>query len=406
MSVNTAARSESGVKLWAHSGDSHFLEPPDMFEQMLPPELAKRMPRSIRTATEEGTSETIVVDGRTSDPRIVPTPAQVPDMSAGGTISGVVRGEKVENLGLLDVSHRPPGSHDMQLRLKDLDGEGIWGEVIYPSLLMFNFMITDPELARAAFRAENEWKLENLQKVAPDRMVVTAAIPYQNLDLAIAELYHCAEIGYHAAFIPLGAPEGAKDWNYPDWDPLWSAFEETGLVPAGHLGTGGGMQTYGGPGRTVLNYAETTYAPQRFASKLVSSGVFERHPKLKVLLAESGAGWVPSLGDRLNEGYRQHDIFNKTKLAELPKETLFRHVYCSFQHDVTGVEAVEKQGYMNVLWGSDYPHLEGTFGHTQETLHGLLDNSEPWVRERVLHGTFRELFPHVSDPPWATDSSS
>jgi len=158
------------------------------------------------------------------------------------------------------------------------------------------------------------------------------------------------------------------------------------------------MTLYRGPGRVVLNYAETAYGPQRFATKLVVSGTFERHPKLRVLLAESGAGWVPSLGDRMNEGYRQHGIMSKTNLNELPKETLLRHFYCSVQHDVSVPQAI-RQGYTNVLWGSDYPHLEGTFGHTQQTLHELLDDEEPWVRERVLKGTFKELFPHVSEPP-------
>jgi hypothetical protein len=89
---------------------------------------------------------------------------------------------------------------------------------------------------------------------------------------------------------------------------------------------------------------------------------------------------------------------SKTELKELPKETLMRHFYCSFQHDVSAIQAI-KQGYTNVLWGSDYPHLEGTFGHTQQTLHELLDDEEPWLRERVLKGTFKELFPHVSEPP-------
>jgi hypothetical protein len=56
-------------------------------------------------------------------------------------------------------------------------------------------------------------------------------------------------------------------------------------------------------------------------------------------------------------------------------------------------------GYRNVMWGSDYPHLEGTYGHTQKTLHELCDDLAPEVRERITRGAFKELFPHVSDPP-------
>jgi predicted TIM-barrel fold metal-dependent hydrolase len=383
---------KSAEKVWANSGDSHFLEPEDLYYQILPKELADRMPRSEKTESEE----MVYIDGTSIGPRPLPRM---------GSITGDLRGEHVENMSLMEISHRPPGARDIRKRMTDLDNEGIWGEVVYPSLGLWDFVIKDPELAQVAFRAVNEWKLSEVQNVAPDRLIVTASVPLQNIGKAVEEIYHCAEIGYHAVFIPLAVPAGCQDWNYPDfWGPVWSAFEETGLIPAAHLGTEGqitqnsGMTLYRGPGKVVLNYAETAYGPQRFATKLVVGGTFERHPKLKVLLAESGAGWVPSLGDRMNEGYRQHGIMSRTKLKELPKETLMRHFYCSFQHDVSAIQAI-KQGYANVLWGSDYPHLEGTFGHTQQTLHELLDNEESWVRERVLSGTFKELFPHVSDPP-------
>jgi predicted TIM-barrel fold metal-dependent hydrolase len=387
----TATKDSPATKLWANSGDSHYLEPDGIWHQILPRQLADRMPRSEKT--EE--AETIYVDGQVFGPRPLPRM---------GSFTGEIRGEQVANLNLSEVSHRPPGTRDVKLRMKDLDDEGIWGEVVYPSLGLWDYLIRDPELAKTAFRAVNDWKLSEVQNAAPDRLVVTASIPLQNIEAAVEELYHCAEIGYHAVFIPLSAPDGCQDWNYGEtWDPLWSAFEETGLIPAAHLGSesGGatpGMHTYRGPGKVVLNYAETAYGPQRFVTKLVASGTFERHPKLKVLIAESGAAWVPSLGDRLNEGYRQHAVFNKTKLAELPKDTMLRHIYCSFQHDISAVQ-VFHLGYTNVLWGSDYPHLEGTFGHSQQTLHELLDTAEPAVRHRILSGAFRELFPHISEPP-------
>lgn len=56
-------------------------------------------------------------------------------------------------------------------------------------------------------------------------------------------------------------------------------------------------------------------------------------------------------------------------------------------------------GYNNVMWGSDYPHLEGTWGHTQETLHGLFDEVDPKVTERITIGAFCELFPTVPPLP-------
>jgi predicted TIM-barrel fold metal-dependent hydrolase len=150
----------------------------------------------------------------------------------------------------------------------------------------------------------------------------------------------------------------------------------------------------------VLNYTETTFSGQRAAMKLVASGALDRHPNLTVLVSEAGATWVPFLGDRMTEGYRQHAAMVRPKLSRSPKEILFEQVYASFQHDESAIGAVTAMGYDNVLWGSDYPHMEeGTYGHTQDTLHHLFDGVDPAVRYRVTVGAFLDLFPDVGKPP-------
>ena len=92
-------------------------------------------------------------------------------------------------------------------------------------------------------------------------------------------------------------------------------------------------------------------------------------------------------------------MFVRPQLAKLPKEYLYSNVYVSFQHDETAPAAMSAMGYRNVLWGSDYPHLEGTYGHTQKTLHELFDDVDVHVKQRITRGAFEELFPHVSAPP-------
>ena len=149
----------------------------------------------------------------------------------------------------------------------------------------------------------------------------------------------------------------------------------------------------------MLNYVHTGFGGMTAAMKMVTSGALERHPGLRVLVSEGGASWVPYIGDRMNEGYRQHGMFVRPKLRRLPKEYLYEQVYASFQHDESAPAALWAMGYRNVMFGSDYPHLEGTWGHTQKTLHELFDDVEPEVRHRITRGAFEELFPHVSSPP-------
>jgi hypothetical protein len=89
------------------------------------------------------------------------------------------------------------------------------------------------------------------------------------------------------------------------------------------------------------------------------------------------------------------------KLDRRPSEYLYTNVYTSFQHDRSAPASYWAHGYRNAMFGSDYPHLEGTYGHTQETLHELFDGVDAEVSERQRLGAFRELFPHVSAPPAA-----
>jgi predicted TIM-barrel fold metal-dependent hydrolase len=149
----------------------------------------------------------------------------------------------------------------------------------------------------------------------------------------------------------------------------------------------------------VLNYYETTFGGQRATAALIASGALERHPGLRLIVSEGGATWGPFLADRLDEGYRQHQSVVRPKLQRLPSEYLYTQVYASFQHDRSAVAASTAMGWKNVCWGSDYPHLEGTYGHSQKTLHELLDDVEPAAARRIAVGAFQELFPHIPDAP-------
>jgi len=186
---------------------------------------------------------------------------------------------------------------------------------------------------------------------------------------------------------------------------VWAALAETGLVLGYHIGTEPHDDSinhgayFRGPGGALINYVETTYGGQRAVTKMIASGVFERYPDLKVIVSEGGATWGPFLADRLDEAYRQHGSAIRPALKRLPSEYLYTNVYASFQHDRSAVKAMTAMGWNNVVWGSDYPHLEGTFGHTQKTLHELFDDISAADRRRITIGAFAELFPHVPEAP-------
>ena len=370
-------------KIWANSGDSHFLEPEELWRDSLPPRLAELVPRSERDPSGEW--ETVHIDGM-SFRRKLPTG---------------------RNKEFLEATHRAPGARDIAKRMVDLDKEGIWAELVFPSLGMWSSSFRTPEVLREALRVSNDWAWETIEKAEP-RLVATAQVSTLDVDDAVTELERVAEIGYRAVYLPVAPHPLQKDYNQDVWEPLWTAAERAGIVLAFHIGTdpidlskgGAAGVMYRGPGGAVLNYTETTFGGQRAVMKLVASGALDRHPDLKVLVSEGGATWVPFVADRMEEGYRQHAMAVRPKLKRSPKEIIYSQVYASFQHDESAIAACTAMGYQNVMWGSDYPHMEGTYGHTQETLHHLFDGVDPKVRERITVGAFTELFPDV--PPLPT----
>ncbi len=372
-------------KLWTHSGDSHFIEPDDLWQTILPKELADRMPKTTKLNDAE---ELVEVDG-TSFTRAIPKIMLARNAETGETI--------------IEMSSRPPGARDMKQRLVDLDQEGVWGEVVYASIGMWSALIEDPALVKAAAHAQNEWMVSEIQGVAPDRMVAPGLMPMLDVDDAVAEVHHCAEIGLHAVSVPAGRPPGRQDLNHAEWDPLWQACQDTGMVVAIHIGSAGVDQSnqFRGRGGALMNYVESLRDGQYTAMKLVTSGVFDRCPDLRVLISESGATWLVYMADKLDEAYRQHSMWVSPKLERKPSEYLYSNVYTSFQHDRSAPATNWAHGYQNAMFGSDYPHLEGTFGHTQETLQELFGDVAPEVSERQRIGAFSELFPHVSAPPAA-----
>jgi predicted TIM-barrel fold metal-dependent hydrolase len=368
--------------IWANSADSHWVEPENLWRDNLPTDLAERMPRSVKDA--DGRHETVHVDGQAIR-RVMPNPKRAEFFEASG---------------------RPQGHTDVAKRLKDNDDEGIWAELVFPSLGMWNATFRDPKLLDAALKVSNDYAIAEIQGKSP-RLQCTAQVSTLDIDDGIAEMRRAAGLGFRSVFMTTSPHPNQKDYNYTDiWEPFWATAEDLGLVLAFHIGTDPfdmtkteiGIQ-FRGPGGAILNYTETTYSGQRAVTKMIASGALDRHPNLKVLVSEGGSSWVPFLGDRMNEAYRQHAMMVKPALSTPPKEQLYRQVYTSFQHDETAVGTMIQFGYDKVMWGSDYPHLEGTYGHTQKTLHELFDGVDPKVTDRITRGAYMELFPEVPAPP-------
>ena len=292
---------------------------------------------------------------------------------------------------------RPPGARDLDIRLKDLDQEGVWGQLRgFRRWASRTVKITDRELARETTAAWNDWRRRDPEPEQAGHP--TACVSTADIGDAVAELERAAGLGFQAVFLPSQTRPG-EEYALDRWEPLWTAAERAGVVLGFHIGTGGDTVVFRGPGGAIVNYMETTYPGMRVVAHLVAGGALDRHPGLRILIAEGGASWVPAIGDRMDEAYRQHGMFVRPKLSRLPSEIIYAA-------GVRLVPARQERGPGGAghrlpqrAVGDDYPHLEGTYGHTQETLRGLFAGASDEVRERITRGTFRELFTVPAQTP-------
>ena len=346
-------------KIWVNSADSHVWEPADLWESHLPARMKGRGPRMTRHERVDVYS----VD----DKDCMFTPAAMHDAIT------------------------PPGMLDLNLRLADLDGQGVWAEVVFPSMGLWITVIDDAELMRACATIYNDWAMAEVNRRSP-RLIAPALLPSVAIEDTVAVAEQALKAGFRSLLLPTTVP-AHNEYNKREWDRLWALAEEAKAPVTFHIGTGTAevIKTRG-MGGGLINYWESSVPAQRAIVHLVSAGVLDRFPGLKVMTAEAGASWVSALGDRLDEAYRQHGLFAEPKLTRLPSEIIAQQVYTSFQHDQTAIPTMIHMGYRNIMWGSDYPHLEGTFPNTQQVLRELLHGVSGDVADRVTLGCFSELF--------------
>jgi predicted TIM-barrel fold metal-dependent hydrolase len=361
----------------ANSADSHVVEPLDLWVERLPRHLRERAPR-----IEE-------VDGRWVFRVEGLPPRKLGNPSAkGDTDTQRAAGFR-------------PGGSDPDRRARDLDEDGVWGEVLYPTIALFGFMIADPELRWEVARAYNDWLAETFA-AASTRFAGAAMIPVQEVDAAVTEIERIAGLGLRSIMLPMQPPAGAP-YNRDNYDPMWAAAQAHGMPVSFHVGTGANPVYERGPGGAVINYVEVGLGAARTLGYLAASGVLARFPDLHVVMVECGAGWLAWLLERMDEAFEEHAGWVQPKLPEPPSFYVRAQGHVTFGNDAAGVVNRDFTGVEPLLWASDYPHPEGTWPHTRATLDRIFADVDPDDRRRIVYQTTARLYglemPEISETP-------
>jgi predicted TIM-barrel fold metal-dependent hydrolase len=323
----------------AISADGHVSEPANLWSTNLPPALREDGPR---VEVRDGMIALLVEN------RLVRKLTRAPEGMPDGAVPSLEKW----------------GEHDPTARLEALAGDGVWGEVLYPNLAFFTtYSIQDPALESAVCAVYNDWIFDAF---AGERFAPVALLPAAQPDACARELERLAPRGVRAGLLP--AHSDALTYNEPAWENLWETAAGLGVSLSFHAGTGRNQTPLRGAGGAVANYVVTVSGPLETASLLCAAGILERHPALRVVMVECGAGWLAWALEAMDDAYREHHMFVRPKLAELPSAYFRRQGAVTFQRDPVGIANRVQTGDRCLLWGSDYPHPEGTFPKSREVL--------------------------------------
>ena len=301
---------------------------------------------------------------------------------------------------------------DNERRLREMHEDGVVGEVVFPNTVPPFFPTgstiapapgpEDFERRLAGVDAHNRW-LKDFVAVAPDERVGLGQIFLNDIDKAVEGVRWAAENGMKGILLPGVSPDTPwiEPLYSPNYDRLWAAIEEADLVMTMHSGATG-VPNFGRYAISSVMYVlEAGFYANRSLWHLIMSGVFEKFPRLKLVMTEQGAAWVlpvldrmDSIGAQMAKG-RIGELGAKpeTPLSLKPSEYFRRNCYigASFPSRAEAL-AIREIGVERVMWGSDYPHHEASSPFSKESLrHSFHDFSEEEMRQ-LLSGTISEVY--------------
>jgi predicted TIM-barrel fold metal-dependent hydrolase len=305
---------------------------------------------------------------------------------------------------------------DSGRRLKDLECDGVVAEVIFPntappfmpgSVLSGKGPATRDEYEHrwAGLQAHNRW-LADFCADAPGRRAGIAQVLFDDLDDAVAEVREIKRLGLTGGILlPMDGPLGGTiSLSSPDLEPLWQVCAELDVPVHKHSSAPPEQPGVAGSGRgnVAIGFAERQFFNHRCVAQLIFSGVLERHPTLKVVLSESGSGWVPNHLAMLDSIYRNGQdpsglfAFLTPSLEGLtlsPSEYFARNFFLGASLFTPGEAASRHEiGVDRIMWGVDYPHAEGTFPYSRTAMSLVLADVPPHEVADILGLTAARVF--------------
>jgi len=356
--------------------DGHVLEPADTWTRYLEPQFRDR---AIRIAHDEHGYEQLLIDGQ-------PLKTLRGQLGALGGIDMdpselFTRGQVTYAQGC------PRGSYDPGERVKVMSAEGIDVALLYPTIgICWEGHVTDGRLATAYTRAYNRWLAEFCQ-ADRKRLFPVAHISLLDPEGAVEEVLRARKDGCVGIYLsPDVAARGGRAFDDPAFARFWATVQDLEMPVGFHVVVRDRpffrQWLRNDPSDSLFTFAFLAIDVMAAFTQMMSSGMFEKYPRLKVAVLEAGSNWIASWLDRLDH---KHEVVKSRMPFKLkPSEYFFRQCLISADPDESlTAEMVRHLGSDYFLWASDYPHIDASFGVVHE-LRGRLASLPEADRRKVM----------------------
>jgi predicted TIM-barrel fold metal-dependent hydrolase len=369
--------------------DTHFSEPWDMWTSRAPASLKERVPRVVR----DGDSVKWVIDKDI----VISGPCGFSAIKRDGTKSG-----GFDFFFNLTVNEAHLGASNGAARLKVMDDEGIYAQIVYPNLLGFggqNGKNVDPALRLASIKIFNDAMAE-MQEESNNRMLPMILLPWWDLKESLKELERGVGMGMRGVNLTSDTQDhaGLPPLSDVQWDPLWRACVAHNLPVNFHIGNSDSGNTWFSngtwPGLTnnenlAMGGAMLLSSNMRTIGNLIMSHMLDRHPGLKVVSVESGVGWVPYLLETLAYLSAEQRAVHKR-----PVEQTFReHIYATTFYERGSLLATVRQlGADNIMFETDFPHPACLYPDPLDYLTDTIAQLTPEERFKIFSGNAARVY--------------
>jgi predicted TIM-barrel fold metal-dependent hydrolase len=371
----------------AVDADGHILEPPTLWEDYIDPQYRDR---ALRFQLDENGLEELWYDGKPATMSRRGFPATLGAMGAPDLV------DMAKNPQRTYLGEAPYGSMDPTERIDVLDAEHIDTAILYTTVgLLWEAEVPDPELSQAYTRAYNRWICEFCAD--EPRLVPTAHLSLTDAEAAAKELERAVGEGARGCYVAPFHHEG-RPFGHPDNDALFAAAQDLDVPLAIH-------PTFEPPSTKGDRMGGDNFRNLRLLSSVAGSdgvrhqfttlfdyGVFDKFPRLKILVLECGGGWIGYWLDRIDAVFAHTVIGERVPLQHKPSDYFRERVWISCDPDERMIPALaQRYGHTRFLWASDFPHADHTPEYIDD-LNELVAAFPPEQRADFIGGNARALF--------------